>query len=325
MTPPKSLSQIPYSSVIAVTFALALSACGESDLKDLHAEKIEEAVQAAELAEQAEDPSLGAAQEPAASDEPTASLATQAAINVEDYALVFNDEFNGTILDGAKWNTEMAWGSDLVINDENQYYVDTTANPDAAYNPFSFDGEALVISAAETPEAMAAVANGQSHVSGALTTLGKFDMSYGYVEARVDLPAGKGLWPSIWMLGTEFIDLKPQLYMMEFNGSNPNSVYHNYNYTDEDGNLRSPRQHEVVVEGASEGWQTIGVRWSVGEMVYYVNGYPTFQVTGESVASQAMYLIMNLAVGGLWVDDPDETTPNPAEFKVDYVRIYQRN
>jgi len=341
---PEKLSFTPCRTGIALAIALTLVACGDSDLADLHAEKIEAAVEAAAAAEQAEaaavaagadaevaaessDPDAGAAMPvaPADADALAPSAATLEAIDVTEYSLVFNDEFNTPVLDASKWNTAMAWGSDLVINEEDQYYVDTQANPDSAYNPFRFDGESIIITADAAPESMADTVNGQSHVSGALTTLGKFDMSYGYVEARVDLPEGAGLWPSIWMLGSDFKDLKPQLYLMEYNGAEPNSVFHNYNYTDSDGNLRSPRQHEVVVEGASEGWQTIGVRWSVGELVYYVNGYPTFQVSGANVASQAMYLIMNMAVGGLWVDDPDASTPLPSEFKVDYVRIYQRN
>jgi len=320
----------PFSKTTLLLFmSFGLVACGDSDLTELHAEKIAAEVQRVEqLAAQKppeEMPDLGAGAPagPNSDGEPAPSAETAAAIAVADHELVFFDEFEGTQLDGTKWNSAMAWGADLTINDEMQYYVDTLTTPDSGFDPFQLDGEALVITADKTPANFNGNANGQEYVSGALTTLGKFDMTYGYVEARVDLPAGVGLWPSIWMLGTEFVDLKPQLFMMEFNGAKTDSVFHNYNYTDADGNLRSPRQHEVVVEGASDGWQTIGVRWTQGELLFFVNGYPTFQVQGDNVSSQAMYLIMNLAVGGLWVDDPDTSTPEPAEFKIDYIRVYQ--
>ena len=339
----------------SVGFTLTLVACGDSDLEQIHEDRIEAAaIQASEaellpvaevptvdeeivapvVSEEVEVPAvdveetevpIGAALPESTIATPPPSAATREAINVDEFDLVFNDEFNTNELDDSKWNTAMAWGTDFVINDEQQFYVDTQSNPDSEFNPFSFDGESLTISAIATPESMGSIANGQPYVSGALTTLDKFDLSYGYIEARIDVPAGSGIWPSLWMLGTEFVDLKPQLYMMEFNGGIPNSFFHNYNYTDADGNLRSPMQHEVVVNGASEGWQTIGVRWSVDELVYYINGFPTFQVNGENVPSQAMYWIMNLAVGGLWVDETDETTPVPAPFKIDYVRMYQRN
>jgi len=304
-----------------LALALSLAACDNDDLTELNQEVLADAVQEANEAD-----SLGipAAALPANTD-PIPSAATRQAIDVDAYSLVFNDEFNGSDIDPTKWNTSMAWGPDVVINEEIQHYVDTQANPDAAYNPFLFDGEALIISASETPEAFADAAQGQPYVSGALTSLGNFDFSFGYVEARVDLPEGAGLWPSIWMLGSEFEDLKPQLYVLEYNGGNTNSVFHNYNYTDAEGNLRSPRQHEVTVNDVSSGWQTIGLRWSEEELVFYVNGFPTFQVNGENVASQSMYLLMNLAVGGIWVDAPDASTPSPAEFKVDYIRVYQTN
>jgi len=326
---PAKISRKRSHIALMVALSMGLVACGESDLTELHAEKIDAAVQAAAQAAAAEnEPEIGPGNEDVATPvavegNPAPSDATVRAISTDDYDLVFFDEFNGTTLDASKWNTEMAWGPDLVINDESQYYVDSQSMPNAEFDPFTFDGDALVISANTTPASMTDTANNQAYVSGAITTLGKFDMAYGYVEARVDLPAGPGLWPAIWMLGTEFIDLKPQLFMMEYNGAKPNSLFHNYNYTDVDGNLRSPRQHEVVVEGASTEWQTVGVLWSPGELVYYVNGFPTFQVNGFSVASQPMYLILNMAVGGIWVDDPDASTQFPAEFKVDYVRVYQ--
>jgi len=286
-------------------------------------EETDQEATGAGIAEETEEAATGTGLPEETSEIPAPSEATRSAIDVDEFDLVFNDEFNALELDATKWNTAMAWGTDLVINDEQQFYVDAQSNPNSEFNPFSFDGESLIISADATPDSMIGVVNEQNFVSGALTTLGKYDLSYGYIEARIDVPEGVGLWPSLWMLGTEFVDLKPQLYIMEFNGGNRDSFFHNYNYTDQEGNLRSPSQHEVVVNGASEGFHTIGLRWSEGELIYYINGFPTFQVNGENVPSQAMYLIMNLAVGGIWVDEPDATTGLPASVKVDYIRAYQ--
>jgi len=42
---------------------------------------------------------------------------------LNDYELVFSDEFNSGSLDGSKWNTGMLWGPYLTINDEQQLYV----------------------------------------------------------------------------------------------------------------------------------------------------------------------------------------------------------
>jgi beta-glucanase (GH16 family) len=34
------------------------------------------------------------------------------------------------------------------------------------------------------------------------------------------------------------------------------------------------------------------------------------------------YLILNVAVGGVWADSPDETSVFPQTMIVDYVRVY---
>jgi len=241
------------------------------------------------------------------------------------YNLVFSDEFNGASIDADKWNTALSWGPDLVVYDQLQYYVDVQNNPDFGYNPFSFDGENLTISAIETPDALRASANEQSWLSGVLTTASKFDLTYGYIEARVDLQSGRGVWPGLWMLSTEFDGLKPELFIMEYDGARPDSIFHNYNYQDADGNLRSPGQWEVVLPGISEGFHTVGLAWSPEELLYYIDGEPRYRIVGANVSSQNMYLIFNLAIGGIWPGAPDGTTSKPATLVVDYVRAYQLN
>ena len=244
-------------------------------------------------------------------------------VDLSLYNLVFNDEFQGTSIDPGKWNTALAWGPDLVVYDQLQYYVDVQNNAGFGYNPFSFDGENLTISAIETPESLRASANEQSWLSGVLTTATKFDLTYGYIEMRVDLQPGKGVWPGLWMLSSTFEELKPELFIVEYDGAKPDSIFHNYNYQDADGNLRSPGQWEVALPGLSEGFHVVGLAWSPQELLYYVDGEPRYRIVGENVSSQDMYLILNLAIGGVWPGAPDGTTTKPATLVVDYVRAYQ--
>jgi len=285
-----------------------LAGCGESDIEGQKERELEDARIAAR-----NQPALGAAN------------AEAALLDLGQYTLKFSDEFQGTELDSSKWNTALPWGSDLVINDELQYYVDIANTPDFGYNPFSFDGETLTITATDTPDILRASANEQAWLSGVLTTAEKFDATYGYIEARVDLPPGRGLWPAFWMLSSDVVDLKPQLFIMEYDGGRTNSVFHNYNFQDADGKLRSPGQWEVVEEGMSNGFHTVGVEWSPEELLFYVDGKPRYRVTGENVSSQAMYLILNFAVGGVWTGAPDATTRFPASYVIDYVRVYEKN
>lgn len=294
--------------MISATLALVLSACGDSDLADIEARELESARRADIAAQLAALPEQGAA---------------IGGVDLANYELIFSDEFDGDVIDSSKWSTALQWGPDLVINDEQQYYIDTQSNGNFGYNPFTFDGEALTISAIETPANLNAVANAQPYLSGVLSTAGKFDMTYGYVEARMDLPEGTGLWPAFWMLSTEFESLKPQLFIVEGNGGQPESVFHNYNYHDEEGNLRSPGQWQVTQDEFAEGFHTFAVSWKAEELLFYVDGIPRYRIVGENVSSQAMYLITNLAVGGVWTGSPDSSTTLPGELKIDYIRAYR--
>ncbi len=253
----------------------------------------------------------------------TGDSATTNGVDLDSYDLVFNDEFQTTSIDQSKWNTALAWGPDLIIFDQMQYYIDLQNAPEFGYNPFNLNGEELRITAIETPDNLRAAANEQPWLSGVLTTAEKFDFTYGYIETRIDTQEGRGVWPAFWMLSSEFEGLKPELFIMEYDGSKPDSLFHNYNYQDADGNLRSPGQWEVTSEAFSSGFHTVGVVWSPEELLFYIDDEPRYRIVGENVSSQDMYLILNLAIGGNWPGAPDATTPRPASVAIDYVRVYQ--
>jgi len=284
--------------------ALSLSACGESDLIDQQERELAMARAAVASALPDVDPA-------------------DSAFDLSNYEMVFSDEFQSDTLDSDKWNTALTWGPDLIIHNQLQYYVDSQNLPEFSFSPFTFDGEVLSIRATETPNNIRSDANEQAWLSGVLTTAGKFDFTYGYVEASIDVPEGRGMWPAFWMLSTSFDQLRPELYIMEANGAFPNSIFHNYNYNDENGNLLSPGQWEVASSEYSEGFQKVGLAWSPGELLFYINDMPQYRIVGDSVSAQDMYLILNLAVGGIWPGAPDGTTPAPAEMLIDYVRVYQ--
>ena len=279
------------TSALAMFVLGLLSACGESDIKDIEERELASAQRNVEAAANETDNE--------ASMQPSTT-----GVDLSDYELIFSDEFNGQELDSLKWSTALPWGSDLIINGELQYYIDIQQNPDIGYNPFSFDGEALIINATPTPDHLKSSANDQSYLSGTISSAEKFDMTFGYIEARMDFPVGTGLWPAFWMLSSDFVDLRPQLFIAEGDGAKSDSVFHNYNYHDDEGNLRSPGQWQVTQETLSEGFHTFGVQWSEEELLFYVDGEPRYRVVGENVSKQAMYLIANLAVGAKNVKRP---------------------
>jgi len=312
--------QTPYrlrrTLVAAALSTFVLVACeGTEDLDELHAQALDDAARE----DAAAAPESGAAT-------PTPGAAT--AIDPDEYALVFQDEFRGSTLDEALWNTAFPWGPDVVINSEEQYYVDEFGDERFVNDsPFLLNGETLTITASETPEAMRANANEQGFLSGVITTADKFAFTHGYAEARVNLPSGQALWPAFWMLGSETGGKLPQLFVMERDGARTESVFHNYEYVDDAGLLRSPGQFEVM-EGAdedlSEGFHTVGVAWSPEELLFLVDGVPRYRIVGADVPDEDMYLVLNLAIGGTWPGDSDASTPRPASWIIDYVRVWQR-
>ena len=243
---------------------------------------------------------------------------------LDGYELVFSDEFNGTELDLSKWNTSYLWGDELVINSEEQHYVDITNKPDFGYNPFSLDGEALTISSIRTPDELKDKAFNQPYLSGVITSYDSFKFTYGYVETRAKLPFGQGLWPAFWLLNAYYVDDKPEIDIMEFIGDNQDVVYHTYHYYDPDGTLRSTDSHPTVGTDFTNGYHTYGVEWLPGTLRFYVDGILRHTVIDSKVSQQDMYIIANTALGGWWPGSPNASTPFPAEYKIDYIRAYQK-
>lgn len=247
------------------------------------------------------------------------------------WRLTFSDEFNGNSVDRSKWKFSDLWGNKtLGGNDEKQCYSGRAISQSGGYLR-------ITATRGQTP---AAACKGASHdlqyISGLLTTSGcpwyeksaecsrlaAFAQSYGYFEMRAKLPKGKGLWPAFWLvpLGS---GTPPEIDIMEALEHQPSTVYQTYHYLDSTG---AHQKAGNTFEGPdfSEKFSTFGIDWKPGLLVWYIDGREVFRFQNPAVSSEKMYLLLNLAVGGYWPGDPDETTTFPAEMLVDYVRVYQR-
>jgi len=284
--------------------ALMLGGCGESDLQELQLQEIEAARQELDLG-------------PAVGDQ------TDVDILLEGSSLVFSDDFDADGIDTSLWNTAMPWGASQSINEEQQYYVDLPETATLGHTPFVHRDGTLVIRAEVTPEEQLSNVNQQPYLSGVITTQGKFSFTYGYAEVRAKLPTGKGLWPGFWMLGQDFIDRKPQLFVMEGRGDNTGLVYHRYNFNDDNDVYQYSDLLKSTVDDFSSEFHSYGVKWQPGVLTFYVDGRQTYTIENDGVSAQDMYLILNLAVGGWFPGDADGTTIFPAEFVVDYVRVFE--
>ena len=247
---------------------------------------------------------------------------------LEGYKLLWSDEFDGNKLDETKWNYEPhepGW-----TNNELQEYTTSTDNV------FVRDGN-LVIKAIKTEK------DGNVHyTSGKVTGQNKTDFMYGKVVVSAKVPEGQGLWPAIWMMPKDesYYGQWPkcgEIDIMESLGNDTTISYSTIHY----GEPHAEQQGTITKEGAdsfSAKFHEYSVEWDPGEMRFYTDGELVLTVNDWFTAvqgeddkpypapfNQPFFVQMNLAVGGNWPGNPDETTDfSKAEFQIDYVRVYQK-
>ncbi|MGH6957482.1 MAG: glycoside hydrolase family 16 protein [Caulobacteraceae bacterium] len=214
--------------------------------------------------------------------------------------------------DGAQTGTAKR---SLPSNGELELYVD----PEFAQSigagdldPFAVRDGTLSIVARPAPPAV--VARGWRYVSGLITTEPSFAQTYGYFEARARLPAGKGLWPAIWMLPADGT-WPPEIDIMESIGD-PAVVYMSTHSKVEPAYTKK-------VEVSAPAFHTYAVSWDEHQLVWYVDGVEVSRRPTPADMHKSMYLLINLAVGGAWPGSPDASTPFPAAFSVSCVRGYR--
>ena len=267
-----------------------------------------------------------------------------------DYQLMFEDNFDGNALDTQKWDTSFLWGPYLPINNEHQIYIDKHGrHANSPLQPFTVDGGVLTI----TAEPLAAddvpeqpdlndpewqtysshqynpnygTSNGwtPSYSSGLLTTYDAFKFVNGYVEARMKLPEGGGMWPAFWLLNGYYVGPIPEIDIMELDGAHPNVAHQSYHYHDTNGQIQSSATQSSSSTGSfTDDFHTFGVQWDAEQIKWYIDGVVVRTLQGPEVSTQLMYILLNLAIGGNFVGEID-TTAFPAKLEVDYVRAYQR-
>lgn len=174
--------------------------------------------------------------------------------------------------------------------------------------------------------------NRQPYLSGIITSYNSFRFLYGRVEMRARMPAGKGLWSAFWLLNAYYNQDQPEdpeIDIIEAIGDRTTTANQAYHYkvdNNGDGFYKSVEsiENRSFIDDFSADFHTYSVDWSKGLLIYYVDGVEVRRIEGDLVSDEQMYIIANLAVGGWFPGPADETTPFPARFEIDYIRVYQR-
>jgi beta-glucanase (GH16 family) len=243
------------------------------------------------------------------------------------WKLVWSDEFNYTGLpDSNRWTYEVGgqgWG-----NNEKQYYLEKSLE-----NSFVSDGKLHIVALKKDFENLA-------YTSAKLTTYKRCSIQYGKVEVMAKLPEGKGNWPAIWMFPEsnkrkeEAWPLCGEIDIMEHVGKNPGFI-HTSLHSELYNHLKGTQvTHFEKVEDVFNTFHKYGIEWTKDYIKFYIDDKLFFGTSkGENGRvstnkgwpfDKPYYLILNLAIGGNWGGEIDNTI-FPNEMQIDYVRVYQKN
>jgi beta-glucanase (GH16 family) len=235
--------------------------------------------------------------------------------------LVWSDEFNGTALNTNDWNYEIGNGSGGWGNNELEYYTNSTKNA------FVSNGN-LIIEARKEP------IGGFNYSSARLTTANKKFFTYGRIDIRAKLPKTKGIWPALWMLGTNISSVgwpaSGEIDIMELLGHEPTKSYGTLHYGASSATHGS-KGNSYTLSGSTfyDQFHVFSMDWIQDQIKLYVDNNLFLTVNKSDLGSNPypfnapFFFIFNVAVGGNWPGGPDATTTFPQRMIVDYVRVFQ--
>ena len=238
-----------------------------------------------------------------------------------DWKLIWSDEFNYNGLpDSSKWSYDIGgkgWG-----NNESQYYT----KADTA-NAYVRDGELRI-------KAVKAQKEKNEYTSARLVTKNKGDWINGKIEVRAKLPAGRGLWPAIWMLPTDWEyggwPKSGEIDIMENVGFKPDSIFCSIHTETFNHVIGTQKTKGIKIIDPYTSFHLYAIEWSQKEINFLLDDSIVYSYSNpgkgykEWPFNKRFHLILNIAVGGNWGGQHgvDESI-FPAAMVVDYVRVYQ--
>jgi hypothetical protein len=236
------------------------------------------------------------------------------------YSLVWADEFDGTALNTDFWTYETGTGNNGWGNNELQYYREDNTTVQDGF---------LIITAKQQKIGTS------DYTSSRLVTKGKKAFKFGRIDIRAALPKGKGMWPALWMLGSNIDAVSwpacGEIDIMELTGDLPNRVLGTVHFG------ANTSQHQYITQAKylagtdtyQEEFHVFSINWVADKIEFLVDDELFHTITPANMNGAAypfnkpFFFIFNVAVGGNLPGAPDATTPFPQSMIVDYVRVFQ--
>jgi beta-glucanase (GH16 family) len=237
--------------------------------------------------------------------------------------LVWSDEFNYAGLpDPNKWSYDTSGNATGWGNNEAEFYTKARLK------------NAEVKNGCLSINAIKEEYKGFHYTSARLITKGKGDWLYGRMEIKAKIPDGRGMWPAIWMLPTDWVygnwPSSGEIDIMENVGFDPYVIVgsaHTASYNHVQG---TQKNNKMTIDDCYTNFHVYAVEWESNEFRVYVDSTLYFTFKNEGTGYKAwpfdkkFHLLLNVAVGGNWggtkgIDD----SIFPRSMVVDYVRVYQ--
>ncbi|MEK7253227.1 MAG: family 16 glycosylhydrolase [Bacteroidota bacterium] len=241
----------------------------------------------------------------------------------DGYDLQWSDEFKGKNVNTSDWTYDLGdgcpnncgWG-----NNELESYTNRLENV------FLTQGKLVI-------EARKESYGGKQYTSTRMKTQGLKEFQYGRIDIRAKLPVGKGVWPALWMLGSDITSVGwpacGEIDIMEYLGHDPDLTYGTGHWGTSSHHYVGDSIHSVG-KNYNEAFHVFSILWEQDKLTWLMDDQPFFELTpavtgvGEWAFNHPFFFIFNVAVGGNWPGNPDGTTTFPQRMIVDYVRVFKK-
>jgi beta-glucanase (GH16 family) len=234
------------------------------------------------------------------------------------WELTFSDEFKSNTLDRSIWDPKWSWG-------QHQSGKESVLMVDNAFE--IVDGILRIkcekkdtIGRVYLPD-WSMTDKKFSYTSGHLYTRNSFTQLYGKFEMRAKAAFGKGFNSAFWMMTRS--GWPPEIDIFEILGKDPNILRTTNHYLDKNGK-RMQNSKRTITPDLSADFHLYAIEWEPTEIRWYFDDQLVF-TSRNGVPNEPMFILISHALGGDFADYPDESTPLPAFFEIDYVRVYKLN
>ena len=246
---------------------------------------------------------------------------------IEGWNIVWQDEFDKDSLDLTKWSREIGghgWG-----NNELQFYTDSDSNS------YVENGN-LILKAQVVPQGIGSSKGLRYYSSARLRTYGKGDWKYGRIEVKAKVASGQGIWPAIWMLPTDWLfggwPSSGEIDIMEHVGYDLGVVHGSVHTEAYNHKINTKRSSARKIANVDTEFHVYSIIWNKDKISFFIDDVQYFLFENDQQGNyktwpfdQRFHLLINIAVGGDWPGNPDNSTNFPRKMLVDYVRVYEKS